>query len=194
MHRFLSTVPPQHLNLIQTLHVTMTIPDFYLKNPVPLEEMHVTVRLKTHKVEIEWLRSCLALAKMTGMKNLEIDLWNETYDEVIEEELLRGLCNVRVLEGGNFVVRLPWTEGNPIPKVERMAVGGFKLERRPFGAEPVSRSLSSLCSSKRKWLQILETNTKFSRQRIDYPPTPHLSGGTRLSWEFYAARVLYLFV
>jgi hypothetical protein len=172
----------------------MTIPDFYLKNPVPLEEMHVTVRLKTHKVEIEWLRSCLALAKMTGMKNLEIDLWNETYDEVIEEELLRGLCKVRVLEGGNFVVRLPWTEGNPIPKVERMAVGGFKLERRPFGAEPVSRSLSSLCSSKRKWLQILETNTKFSRQRIDYPPTPHLSGGTRLSWEFYAARVLYLFV
>jgi len=194
MHRFLSAVPPQHLNLIQNLHVTMTIPDFYLKNAVPLEEMHVTVKLKTHKVEIEWLRSCLALAKMTGMKNLEIDLWNETYDEVIEEELLRGICNVRVLEGGNFVVRLPWKEGNPNPKVERMAVGGFKLERRPFGAEPVSRILTSLCSRKRSGCKYGKTNTDFSRQRIDYPTTPHLSGGTRLSWEFYAALVLYLFV
>lgn len=132
----------------------MTIPDFYLNNAVPLEEMHVTVRLKTHKVEIEWLRSCLALAKMTGMKNLEIDLWNETYDEVIEEELLRGLCNVRVLEGGNFVVRLPWKEGNPIPKVERMAVGGFKLERRPFGAEPATDRLPSNPSPIR-WYEVV---------------------------------------
>lgn len=154
MHRFLNSVPPKHLNLIQNLHVTMTIPDFYLNNAVPLEEMHVTVRLKTHKVEIEWLRSCLALAKMTGMKNLEIDLWNETYDEVIEEELLRGLCNVRVLEGGNFVVRLPWKEGNPIPKVERMAVGGFKLERRPFGAEPATDRLPSNPSPIR-WYEVV---------------------------------------
>jgi hypothetical protein len=143
MYRFLTSVPQQHLNLIQNLAVTMTIPDIYLNNAVPLEEMHVTVRLKMQKVEIQWLRSCLALANMTGMKNLEMDFWNETYDEVIEEELLRGLCNVRVSEGGNFVVRLPWKEGSPIPKVERTAVGGFQLERREFGAEPVSRSLSS---------------------------------------------------
>lgn len=145
MHRFLTSVPAQYLNLIQNLHVIMTIPDVYLNNAVSMEEMNVTVRLKAHTVEIEWLRSCLALAKMTGMNYLEVDLWNETYDEVIEEELLKGLCNVRVLGGGNFVVRLPWKEGNPVPKVERMAVGGFKLERRPFGVEPVSRNLCS-CS------------------------------------------------
>ena len=150
MHRFLATVPPQHLNLIQNLHITMIIPDFHLANAIPPDQMHITVRIKRQKVEIEWLRSCLALAKMTGMTNLEIDLWNETYDEVIEEELLRGLSNVRVLEGGNYVIRLPWKEGNSIPKMERMSLGGFRFERRPFGAEPVSNDSSQLLHPRKK--------------------------------------------
>jgi hypothetical protein len=127
----------------------MVIPDFHLTNAIPPDQLHITVRIKRQKVEIEWLRSCLALAKMTGIRNLEIDLWNETYDEVIEEELLKGLSNVRVLEGGNFVIRLPWKEGNPIPKMERMSLGDFIFERRPFGAEPVSNDSSKLLHPKK---------------------------------------------
>ncbi|KAE9374866.1 hypothetical protein N431DRAFT_438264 [Stipitochalara longipes BDJ] len=146
MHRFLATVPQQHLDLIRSLHVTMIIPYIHLKGAVIPSELHIMDQLKWQEVEIEWLRSCVALAKMSGLKNLEMDFWNATYDEVVEEELLKGLSSVRVSDGGNFIIRVPWKGENPVLMVEKMSLAGVKLERRQFGLEPVSAE-RYLCSS-----------------------------------------------
>jgi hypothetical protein len=137
MHRFLATVPQQHLDLIRSLHVTMIIPYIHLESAAIPEGLHITEQLKWQEVEIEWLRSCVALAKMTGLKNLELDFWNATHDEVVEEELVKGLSSVKVVDGGNFVIRVPWKEGNPMLMVEKMSLVGVRLERRRFGLEPV---------------------------------------------------------
>jgi hypothetical protein len=138
MHRFLASVPQQHLDLIRSLHVTMIIPYIHLESAAIPEGLHITEQLKWQEVEIEWLRSCVALAKMTGLKNLELDFWNATHDEVVEEELVKGLSSVKVVDGGNFVIRVPWKEGNPMLMVEKMSLVGVRLERRRFGLEPVS--------------------------------------------------------
>jgi hypothetical protein len=87
---------------------------------------------------IQWLSSCLALTKMRGLKNLEIELWNETRQKVLEEKMLKGLENVKVVEGGSFVVRLPWVEEDAIVIAEREVLGGYRIERRWIADEPVS--------------------------------------------------------
>jgi hypothetical protein len=138
MYRFLTTVAPKHLNLIQSLHITTLIPDIHLVGAAHPSELQITAQIKRQKAEIEWLRSCIALAKMSGLNNLEIDFWNNTNENVVEEELLRCLSSVKVSNGGNFVVRVPGMEGNAFSKVERMSFAGIRLERREFGTEPVS--------------------------------------------------------
>jgi hypothetical protein len=116
----------------------MIIPDIYLMNTTPPDESSVTRRIIRSEMEIEWLRSCLTLATMTGLKNLEVDLWKNTYEAVEENRLLKGLCTVKVSDGGKFVVRLPAVTGDPKPEAESMSIGGFRLEWREFGIEPVS--------------------------------------------------------
>ena len=78
------------------------------------------------------------MAKMTRLNSLEVDFWNTTHDEVIEEELLKGLSSVRVSKGGTFIVRVPWKEENPAPMAEKMSHAGITLQRRQSGLEPVS--------------------------------------------------------
>lgn len=72
------------------------------------------------------------------MRNLEIEFWNETHQLIWGENILKGLSSVKVLEGGNFVVRLPWQDEAHVA-IESKVVGEFKVEWRAFGAEPVSR-------------------------------------------------------
>lgn len=108
---------------------------------------------------------------MTGLKNLEMEFWNETYEDVVEEELLRGLSSVKVSKGGNFVVRVPWKEGNPIPKVERMSFVGVRLERRAFGVEPVSLGISPRLLLSRNLTYGEEIGTDFSRPLTEPLPT-----------------------
>jgi hypothetical protein len=121
----------------------MSIPHIHLLTFVhPRNASPSIVYIRKKETENEWLRFCLGLAKMTGLKNLEIDFWNETWSVVAEEELLKGLSIVRVAEGGTFIVRVPWKEGNPSPNVEGMSFMGLSFERRAFGLEPVSMDFS----------------------------------------------------
>jgi len=138
MHRFFATVPQKQLNLIRSLHVTMIIPSFHLHGQVIPSQLPTRDQIKLQEEEIEWLRSCVALAKMRELNSLEMDFWNSTHNEVIEEELLKGLSPVKVSNGGTFIVRLPWKEENPVPMVEKMSRVGITLERRQSGLEPVS--------------------------------------------------------
>jgi hypothetical protein len=138
MHRFLTTVSPQHLNLIQSLHITTIIPEIHLFGLVHPSEMPITVQIKRQETEIHWLTCCIALSRMAGLRNLEIEFWNESHQLVWGENILKGLSSVKVLGGGNFVVRLPWQDEAHVA-IESKVVGGFKVEWRAFGAEPVSR-------------------------------------------------------
>ncbi|PMD64774.1 uncharacterized protein K444DRAFT_608450 [Hyaloscypha bicolor E] len=137
MHRFLTTVSPQHLNLIQSLHVTTIIPDIHLFGSVHPSEMPIAVQIKRQETEIYWLTCCMALSRMAGLRNLEIEFWNETHQLIWGENILKGLSSVKVLEGGNFVVRLPWQDEAHVA-IESKVVGEFKVEWRAFGAEPVN--------------------------------------------------------
>ena len=116
----------------------MIIPDIHLFGPVQLSEMPIAGQIKREETELHWLNCCSALAKMAGLRNLEIDFWNETYQLVWGENILKGLSSVRVSEGGTFVVRLPWQE-DAHAGIENRVVGEFTVEWRATGAEPVSR-------------------------------------------------------
>ncbi len=88
-------------------------------------------------MEKMWLSTCVALLHMTGLRTLEIDLWNESQERVLEQKMLGYLETLKVLEGGTFVVKLPWAEDNGAMTESRVEPTGFRIERRQQGVEPV---------------------------------------------------------
>jgi hypothetical protein len=116
----------------------MIIPDIHLFGSIHPSQMPITDQIRRQETEIQWLTCCNVLAKMARLRDLEIDLWNETYQTVWGENILRGLSSVKVSEGGKFVVRLPWQDKAHL-KLESKVIGEFRVKRRAFGFEPVSR-------------------------------------------------------
>jgi hypothetical protein len=136
-HRFFTTVPTSLLSNIHTLKITILIPPIYLSNLEPADTIFETNQRLD--MENKWLSTCVALMKMTGLRTLEIDLWNESNETVLEERMLGYFRHLRALNGGTFVVRLPWVEDDGAVTADRVRVevGRFRIERRLRGIEPV---------------------------------------------------------
>jgi hypothetical protein len=95
MDPFLTLSSP-HLHHIRALHIATWISRNFAEPIYPDLKGSKAYNAQHLRNENYWLRSSRALAKMRGLRRLEIDLVNENNQPVFEDQLLKELAHVTV--------------------------------------------------------------------------------------------------